>query len=206
MAGKGEAAAHWGTIARTVDEMVRDGLPPSNAQVRELILKVPGAPPLDGVPEGFARVVREVERYRNRSREPEDDAGPDPQPVPQVQEVAKLLAGKIVVLIGGKARPRRRQALEEAFELKELDWISTREHESVANFEPNVARPDVALVLLCIRWASHSFGQVKEFCDKYGKPLVRLPAGYNPNQVAVQILAQCDRQLAVAQGPSAGGV
>jgi hypothetical protein len=52
------------------------------------------------------------------------------------------------------------------------------------------------VVLLAIRWSSHSFGDVKRFCDQFGKPLVRLPAGYSPNQVAVQILAQCSAQLA----------
>ena len=48
----------------------------------------------------------------------------------------------------------------------------------------------MALVVLAIRWSSHSFGDVKGYCDQYGKPLVRLPAGYNPNQVAVQVLSQ----------------
>ena len=28
-----------------------------------------------------------------------------------------------------------------------------------------------AIVLLAIRWSSHSFGDVKVFCEKYGKPL-----------------------------------
>jgi hypothetical protein len=31
---------------------------------------------------------------------------------------------------------------------------------------------------------------VKALCDKYGKEFYRLPAGYNPNQVAHQILQQ----------------
>jgi len=59
----------------------------------------------------------------------------------------------------------------------------------------HIARPEVALVVLAIRWSSHSFGDVKLFCDKYGKPLVRLPAGYNSNQVAAQVLAQCSTRL-----------
>ena len=51
------------------------------------------------------------------------------------------------------------------------------------------------VVALAIRWASHSFGDVRAFCDRHGKPLVRLPGGYNPNQVATQILAQCSERL-----------
>jgi hypothetical protein len=50
-------------------------------------------------------------------------------------------------------------------------------------------------VLLAIRWSSHSFGDVKRSCDRHGKPMVRLPGGYSPNQVAAQILAQCSGRL-----------
>ena len=62
-------------------------------------------------------------------------------------------------------------------------------------FESHIARPDVALVILAIRWSSHGFGDVTAYCEKYGKPLVRLPAGYNPSQVAAQVLAQCSGRL-----------
>ena len=58
-----------------------------------------------------------------------------------------------------------------------------------------MSRPDVAVVLLAIRWASHSYGDVIKFCEETGKPLVRLPAGYNPNQVAAQIMSQCGSRL-----------
>ena len=100
-----------------------------------------------------------------------------------------------MVLIGGDRRPEAHEALKAALGLKELLWIETREHESIDKFEPYVARTEVALVLLAIRWSSHSFGEVKGFCDRYGKPMVRLPGGYSPNQVAAQILAQCSGQL-----------
>ncbi len=59
----------------------------------------------------------------------------------------------------------------------------------------SMARPDVAVVVLAIRWSSHSFGEVREFCERHGKPLVRLPGGYNPNQVAMQIMSQCSGRL-----------
>jgi hypothetical protein len=54
----------------------------------------------------------------------------------------------------------------------------------------------VAVVLLAIRWSSHGFGEVKEFCEKYSKPLVRLPGGYNANQVAHNIVTQVGERLA----------
>jgi hypothetical protein len=116
-------------------------------------------------------------------------------PTARVAEAARLLLGKSVVLIGGNPRPNSHAALKAALGLKELVWIETKVHESIDKFEPYIARSDVALVLLAIRWSSRSFGDVKRFCDRYDKPLVRLPGGYNPNQVAAQILAQCSREL-----------
>ena len=51
------------------------------------------------------------------------------------------------------------------------------------------------LVIVAIRWSSHSFENVDELCRKYGKLYVRLPGGYNANQVAKQILDQVGEQL-----------
>ncbi len=109
---------------------------------------------------------------------------------PEVEAAAKLLMGKAVVLIGGDGRPEASQALETALRLRELIWIETREHQSIERFESVIARPDVVAVFLAIRWASHSFGDVKAFCERHGKAFVRLPGGYSPNQVAEQFLKQ----------------
>jgi hypothetical protein len=101
----------------------------------------------------------------------------------------------VFVLIGGVERTASGRAIERAFGLSRLNWISTRPHESVTIFEPAVARPETAVVLLAIRWASHSYGDVKDYCEKYGKPMVYLTGGYNPNQIAHQILAQVGDRL-----------
>ena len=74
-------------------------------------------------------------------------------------------------------------------------WVATRPHEPTEMFEAPIARSDVALVLLAIRWTSHSYAGAKAFCDRHNKPLVRLPGGYNANQVAAQITAQCGALL-----------
>lgn len=117
------------------------------------------------------------------------------EPGDEVGEARRLLRGRGVVLIGGIARPESKKMLEAALGLKELTWIETKEHQSIAAFEPAIARPDVALVLLAIRWSSHAFGDVKRYCDRHGKPMVRLPGGFGANQVASQILAQCSGKL-----------
>src|SRR5206468_7485107 len=106
----------------------------------------------------------------------EAENGPVEAPSEEVRRARDLLGGRSLVLIGGERRPPAAEALEDALGLRELIWIETREHQTHAVFEPYVARDDVAVVVLAIRWSSHGFGEVKAFCDKYGKPLVRLPA------------------------------
>jgi hypothetical protein len=188
------AAAEWDLLIATVAELVGGGLPASNRELRDMLLPVIELlPEREAVPRDFERVLAEIDRYLATVPPPESPA--PIKPTPQVAEAAELLRGKSLVLIGGDKRPGAYQALKAALGLKELIWIETRAHESIEGFGPYVARPDVAAVLLAIRWSSHSYGEVKSFCDLHGKPLVRLPGGYSPNQAAAQILAQASQRL-----------
>ena len=193
---KGTGGEHdWRKVAEAIDEMVAEGVPASSVEVREVLLPIlDNMPDMDGVPPGFSLVLREIDRYL-ASRMPIPEVTAPAVPTAEVAEAARLLSGKCVVLIGGSRRSEAHEALKAALGLKELVWVETREHESIDKFEAYVARTEVSLVLLAIRWSSHSFGEVKGFCERYGKALVRLPGGYNPNQVAAQILAQCSGQL-----------
>lgn len=186
--GKG-SADDWNKVVGVVESLVNDGIPPSNTDIRDMLVSIIDEMPDDlEIPPGLQRVLTEIDRYLAGQMLPVQEI---PREVSsEVQEVAKLLAGKTIVIVGGEHRPHAYEALKSAFGLKELSWISTREHESSAQFEPYVARPDVAAVLLAIRWSSHSYGEIRDFCEKHGKLFVRLPGGYNPNQVAYQILLQ----------------
>lgn len=185
---------HWAIVIQTVEELLGGGLPPSNRELRDILLPVMELFPDIELPKGFGLVLRELDRYSTQHPAAAGAASP-PEAAPSVWQVAALLAGKSLVLIGGERRPASQAAIVEAFGLKELIWIETRDHQSIAGFEPYIARPEVALALLAIRWSSHSFGDAKQFCDKHGKPLVRLPGGYNPGQIASQILSQCSERL-----------
>jgi hypothetical protein len=188
----------WQALAAAVDELVSGGLPPSNKHLREHLLPaLGGMPELPDVPKGFQLFLREIDRYREGIG-PREAPASEEEPPADVRRVSRLLAGRSVVLIGGDPRPGAKESLERAFGLQQLFWVGTREHQSITEFEPTVARPEVVLVLLAIRWSSHSFAEVQKFCDRYGKPLVRLPGGYNPNQVAAQILMQCSDRLSGA--------
>ena len=185
---------NWPKVIEIVEEMITDGIAPSNADLRELLLTVvEDIPEIREIPPGFQRVLSEIDRFMATRLPPSSETVQEI--TPEVKEVAKLLEGKSIVMIGGDRRLFTQEALKTAFGLKELIWIETREHESIEGFEPYIARSDVILVLLAIRWSSHSYGETKVFCDKYGRPLVRLPSGYNPNQVAFQIMKQCGERL-----------
>ena len=185
----------WQSITTVVEELIGAGMPPSSREFRERL-----SPLLDDLPDpeeitpGFQLVLREIDRsLATRTTTPAPL--PSHERSASVRKAAQLLAGRGIVLIGGLRRPEAQRSLKSALELKELVWIETKEHQSITAFEPAIARPDVALVLLAIRWSSHAFGDVKQYCDRHGKPLVRLPGGYSPNQVAAQILSQCGEKL-----------
>jgi hypothetical protein len=195
----------WQSLAAVTDELVQSGVPPSNRDIRELLLPVlDDLPELVDLPPGFHLVLREIDRYLE-ALPPATGVVVPPEPTAVVREVARLLGGKSVVLIGGGRRPNAAESLKTSFGLKELYWIETREHQSLEGFEAYVARPDVAIVLLAIRWSSHAFGDVRQFCDRHGKLLVWLQAGYHPNQVALQILSQCSERLTPTSCPSGTG-
>lgn len=188
----------WQQIIKTVEELLSSGLPASNTDLRELLLpKLDSLPDLPELPQGFQSVLREIDRVL--ANRPQAETATEQVLAKEVIEVAKRLKDRSMVLIGGDRRPASYHSIKEAFSLKELIWIETREHQSIEGFEPHIARHDVAVVLLAIRWSSHAFGEVDAFCRRYGKPLVRLPGGYNPNQLALQIMSQCSERLPVLE-------
>jgi hypothetical protein len=189
-----EAIDQWRLIAQVIEELLGEGVPPSDRELRELLLPaIDGMPDLVDIPKGLRLVLREIDRVVANS--PTQVERAIRTPTPELLEAARLLSGRSIVLIGGTRRPGSHQAIEEAFGLRELIWIEPREHQSIDSFESHVARSDVAVVLLAIRWSSHSFSDVLEFCDRHNKLMVRLPKGYNPNEVASQIMGQCSDRL-----------
>lgn len=194
-----ESSGEWPRVLELVDELVTGGLPPSHADLRDWLLPVIEDVPDDPPPSAnVALVLREIDRYVESRPDAEPPARPH-RPSVEVAEVAELLGGREVVVIGGQARQVHRAALKRAFGFADVRWLVRPEHTSFTVFEPDIARPEVALVLLAIRWSNHDYDNIKEYCDTYGKPLIRLPGGYNANQVAHHILAQAGTRLRAAR-------
>jgi hypothetical protein len=187
-------------IARAADELVAAGIAPSERRLRDLLLPVFEIleESADSPSEGFRLVMREMDRYlasRGRGREVGSPQDMKPGDSPEVARVRKWLGGREIVLVGGEERGAVVQRLKEDFGLKDLVWITTRPHESNDLFRAPIQRPEVAVVLLAIRWSSHSYGGIREFCEAAGKPLVRLPGGYGTNRVAREIVEQASEAL-----------
>lgn len=194
-------AEEWPLVLDILDKLVADGVPPSNPDLRDPLLPVHADLP-DNLPvtKNALLVFREIDRYEESQLGADEPASSKADRwSADVEKVAALVDGRTMVLIGGQVRPPRRDALIRAFRLADLEWLSTPEHTSITYFEPFIARPETVVVLLAIRWSNHDYAEVQQYCDKYGKLLVRLPAGYHPNQVAHQILNQVGDQLAAAQ-------
>lgn len=200
-----EPEHHWRRIREEIETIIELGLPPSNTELRSAFLPIIEDLPTndDYLTPPLRLVLREIDRYLARQENQSQPEEVVEYPSEEVQRVRAALQGKTVVLIGGDERPYMRRAIEDAFGLAKLVWVTTHPHEPLEQFVPYVKREDVRLVLLAIRWASHSYADIADLCKRYRKPLVRLPGGYNPNQIAAQILAQAGVALGL-EAPAAG--
>lgn len=184
----------WRTIDETIGKALEAGVRPSAVELRDALLPIVDLLPESWEPsDAMRRVLREVDRFL--ANRPEEAEPPMPGLTTELLDARNLVEGTELVVIGGEARHDARRKLKDAFGLREVHWPASREHGRVSDFEPTVAQPRVSVVCLAIRWSSHSYEEVSDFCRTHGKLLVRLPGGYNPNQVAHQILQQVGERL-----------
>lgn len=195
-ARENERADNWTSIADVLQVWVEEGRPPSNRDLCDLLL-----PLIDDIPDGVEfespalRVLKAVDELSARLEMRTAAPARERARTPEVLEAARLLRGKVVIMLGGQARRHAKRQLEEDLELAELRWIPTTAHRSLAPLEREIARPEVKLVILAIRWSDHAMGDLKAIADREGVAFLRLPGGYNPNRVAHEILSQVSEQL-----------
>ena len=196
----------WEAVFRAVEELtVTEKLPPSYVPLRETLLPHLEHLPADLTPpDSFQQVLRTIDDYhRTLEQRQVETESPQGQQNPQVQELAQLLHGRAVVLIGGEVDQFAKARLERVFGLSELIWLEAHHEQSIERFAAPVQRPDVVLVMVVIRWMSHGHGDVKQYCAPLGKPFVRLQGTTNPNRVANDVLQQCGDVLRSKYGSAA---
>ena len=102
--GKG-AERDWQELIKTIDEMVSEGIAPSNSEIRELLLPViDELPDRDELPHGFRLVLREIDRFL-ATRTPSSGAAVSSRTNRRGQGARRLLEGRSAVLIGGMLPP-----------------------------------------------------------------------------------------------------
>ena len=186
-------------FGEAVDSLVKLGVPASDTRIRECLLKIRSEiEDTSGLQHAMVEAIRHADehKYRVESAQRRSADSTESHTPEAVVAARDLLKGKVVVLIGGEARTEAADALKEAFNLKELRWIATREHQPIDPLVTQVSAADVDLVILAIRWTSHSFGDLGPVCKELGVPLLRLPKGYGVNQVAHEVMSQVSRQFA----------
>lgn len=179
-----------GKVSSAVDWLLQAGLSASSPELRDMVRPFWEELADRPLADGLRSVVEDLAR-------PTSDEPPVAPRIRSqaVQQVARMLRGGAMVLVGGEPRDYSRRAIEQAFELSELLWLDAPVHESTSRFEPYCARADVRLVAVIIKLSSHSFGELKDFARRYGKAFIFLTHGYNPEQIARAVLDQCSRQL-----------
>lgn len=198
------AAELWAqTLLPTLVQLLELGVPPSDLRLREILWGIEDTLPEElSVPKVARKVFEEIHKHAERVDRMllEAEAEEKAEVSAEVQRCRDLLEGKRVVMIGGDVREPARGKIEAALGLKAFDWVETNEkHQSVSDFETHIARPDVAVVLLGIRWSRHAYGGVKSLCAKHATPMVWVPGGYNVNQLAHQIVVQSSDRLRQAR-------
>lgn len=195
-----EPEEEWAKLAG----LVRDALAaPASAESVDLRRRlVEFAPRIDErrLPDDAFGLNRELERVAHSgAHRPPPARGPRTP----TEEVAELVRGRKLLVVGGDPRPEHAERLRAGFELAEVLWPQTSKvNPSVSGLEPYVARAEVALVLLLIRFIRHGVNwDLPAVCEKHQKPLVRVPGGYNIEVVAPLILEQAGKRLRGGRAP-----
>lgn len=133
---------------------------------------------------------------RRVSLAPAKQPSPKREAPDELLQARSLLKGCRALLVGGDEREYQRRAIEGGLGIS-LKWLQTRAHESTQSAVEAVESVDV--VFLAIRWASHAYGTLADACKRRGIPIVRLPAGLNPTQIAQQTIEQAAHRLRAAR-------
>jgi hypothetical protein len=112
---------------------------------------------------------------------------------PEIEQLRRELVaytrGKRCLFVGGHVREEYRSRIQEALELKDLEWPETdRFDASPKEFTSQINRTDI--VVLLIRFMRTGMKGTTELCKEQGKAVVRLPRGLNVSRVVTNFHEQ----------------
>lgn len=183
-------------INNSIEELLELGLNPSDKRFHEFsgLIKLTAFPD-DTPPHSVLTWAHEVADERERNQREAEPSG-EAEWSDRVLEVRELLRGGTVVLIGGEPRLDAIDRINEAFELGDVDWVPLTEHGSGSPMRAPIARPETRLVLVLVKLTGHLHSdEARRYAREFDKPYVMLPAGYNPEQIAEQVMQQAADRL-----------
>jgi hypothetical protein len=187
---------HTAKIGAALERYAAGGHAPDEQRIVDILGKDGAERALESGATGvLQRVATAVASGTPMERE-EADAGPTREWSERVKEARALVEGTAMVVVGGERRRDAEERLIEALGLTRVEWISITEHASGAALHAPIARADVSTVVILIKLAGHlHVDEATAHADAYSKALVRVKAGYNPEQVAEAILTQAAEKL-----------
>ncbi|WP_293912174.1 hypothetical protein [Deinococcus sp.] len=114
---------------------------------------------------------------------------------PAVEALSAHLSGRTILMIGGGVdNPAHVQRCQDAG--LSVRWRNYKHGESHWKLASEIRQPDVAVVVVAVRWSSHDSVLLRPLCAEYGKAFVMLKAGYGVNTLASEVAAQLGLQVA----------
>ena len=160
-------------------------IPASERSLRDALL--PWASLLE-TDERFKDYVREI--HLEWERRQEADRAEDLEEEPhnamddlktELSAVLQVTRGKRLLILGGTCREENRRKIEEALQLSELVWPSTKPSDPLAKFDTELRHSDI--VALLTRFSRKEWKNAQDICAQTSKPFVHLTTGYGVAQV-----------------------
>ncbi len=113
-----------------------------------------------------------------------------------VNRVRSMFDGGQIVVIGGEPRRDAIDRMIDAFGLDGVEWPELTEHGSAEPMRAPIANPNTRLVVVLIKLTGHEHAdRARDFARQASVPIVHMRAGYNPEQIAAEVLNQASTQL-----------
>lgn len=94
------------------------------------------------------------------------------------RELAPVLRGKRLLILGGKPRPEVKETLTEQLGLAEVAWPDGWDHQlDLASISRSIRGGKHDLAVMLVRFAGHTTGNLREDCQAAGVPWVMLDKG-----------------------------
>jgi hypothetical protein len=189
-----------GRVNDGVEALLEHGIEPDDPRLRDALagLTVESFP-VETPPGAGVRAVFAARQGSLRSAVSQEQR--EPRWSARVLEARDLLKGSSIVVVGGDRRPEAVDRMQEAFGLNKVEWISLTEHGSAEPLRAPILRPDTRLVIVLARLTGHHHAdEARDYARKADVPVVTMPGGYNPEQVAEQVLQQAGDRLRTTTG------